>query len=243
MKKSTSAKKLRVYSVSYQYREPDPEAAYRHFNHSISSTKSLTDMYSELRKSRSLGPRGRLPPEHHDLLWLPRSAVVVALSSLDAYVHAVLEDRIPYALALKPIPERLCELMAKIVPIKNAASFRDAYPIISSATLDEKLTEKLQEQTLTYTSYQAPKGIIEAYEMIGCPNIFDSVSAIWSGPSTSPADIKRVLSNYYNRRNQIVHEGDREKSGNVRPMQSKYAINCTNFISNLVSKLNKIVYD
>ena len=238
-----SGKRLYTYSTTYRYKKPDPEAPLRHFNHSISSTNSLADMYTELRRFRGLGPRGRLPPEHHDLLWLPRSAVVVALSSLDAYVHAVLEDRIPIALKLTPIPDRLCDAMSKIVPIKNAASFRDAFPLISSIQVEQKLAEKLQKQTLSYTAYQAPRGILNAYEMIGYPKIFDSVSASWPGPSTTSDDIKRILSNYCKRRNQIVHEGDREKSGKVRPMQSKYAITCTKFIMSLVSRLNRIVYD
>src|SRR5581483_11405173 len=68
------------------------------FHHSIASARSLISMYAELRRSRGLGQRGRLSPENEDLLWLPRAAVVTALSSLDAYVHAVLHDQIPQAL-------------------------------------------------------------------------------------------------------------------------------------------------
>ncbi len=90
-------------------------------------------MYSELRKHRGLGQRGRLTPANEDLYWLPRSAVVAALSSLDAYVHAVLDDRIPHALRSNPIPGALCDAMADIVLIRNADSFRDLPPIRSAS--------------------------------------------------------------------------------------------------------------
>ncbi len=114
-------------------------------------------MYSEMRRHRGLGQSGRLTPANEDLLWLPRSAVVAALSSLDAYVHAVLDDRLPHALTGDPIPDALCEAMAGIVPIKNAASFRDALPIISAANVHAELARRLGEQTLSFLSYQAPE--------------------------------------------------------------------------------------
>ncbi len=216
--------------------------AYTDFEHSIASAKSLTAMYSELRKNRGLGRRGRLAPPNEDLLWLPRSAVVAALSSLDAYVHAVLDDRLPHALTGNPIPDALCEAMAGIVPIKNAASFRDALPIISAANVHAELARRLGEQTLSFLSYQAPEKILVAYDMIGHPSIFDAVSRIWQGPRTTPDDIKRLLANYVKRRNQIAHEGDRETSGAVRHMQPVYANDCASFVENLVLRLNRVVY-
>jgi hypothetical protein len=78
--------------------------------------------------------------------------------------------------------------------------------------------------------------------MVGHPTIFDDVSGIWRGPQTSPEDIKRTLAKYVKRRNQIAHEGDRETSGAVRPMQPAYANNCTDFIENLIFRLNRVAY-
>lgn len=216
--------------------------AYTDFEHSIASAKNLTAMYSELRRHRRLGQRGRLAPPNEDLLWLPRSAVVAALSSLDAYVHAVLDDRIPHALRSNPIPEALCEAIANIVPIKNAASFRDAFPVISAADVHTELARRLGDQTLSFLSYQAPEKILAAYDMIGHPAIFDAVSAAWPGPRTTLDDIKRLLANYVRRRNQIAHEGDRETTGAVRHMRPVYANDCAGFVENLVSRLNRIVY-
>ena len=199
-------------------------------------------MYSELRRHRGLARHGRLTPENEDLLWLPRSAVVAALSSLDAYVHAVLYDRIPHALKAQPVPDALCEAMSSIVPIKNASSFRDALPVISVANVHTELTARLRDQMLSFLSYQAPEKILAAYDMIGHPSIFNSVSATWPGPRTTSDDIKRTLSKYVKRRNQIAHEGDRRLSGAVRRMRPDYANECVGFVENLVLRLNSVVY-
>ena len=217
--------------------------AYENFEHSIASTRSLTNMYSELRRERGLGPRGRLPPGNEDLLWLPRSAVVVAIASLDAYIHAVLYDWIPRALRRNPIPEKLCEAMANIVAIKDSKTFRRAFPLISGKHIHDRLTNQLKTETLAFQPFQTPNKITFAYALIGYENVFVSVSNIWPGPRTSDEDIKRQLSNYVRRRNQIAHEGDREANGAIRHMQPQYAKDCADFIENLVSKLDRVVYE
>jgi len=217
-------------------------SAYTDFQHSIAAARSLTSMYTELRHFRGLGPRGRLPPENEDLLWLPRSAIVAAISSLDEYVHAVLYERIPVVLKGNPVPDALCDAMAKVIPIRNEASFRNALRIFSAGDVHAALTTRLRSETLSSATYQAPKRILAAYQMIGHLGIFDLVSAMWPGPRRSADDIKRSLANYVKRRNQIAHEGDREASGAVRHMQPKYANDCADFTENLVSRLNRVVY-
>jgi hypothetical protein len=132
--------------------------------------------------------------------------------------------------------------MANIISIRNGASFRDALPIISAGNLKAELTARLRDQTLSFATYQAPEKILAAYEMIGHGTIFDSVSALWPGPRTTADDIKRTLANYVKRRNQIAHEGDREASGAVRHMRPEYANQCTAFVENLVSRLDRVVY-
>ncbi|MFZ5671063.1 MAG: hypothetical protein ACOY4K_16365 [Pseudomonadota bacterium] len=216
---------------------------YTDFEHSIASARSLTAMYVELRRIRKLGKRGRLPPEHQDLLWLPRSAVVAAISSLDAYVHAVVLGRLPHVLRSNPVPAPLCVAMAEILPIKNGDGFREALPVITSANAEAELTNRFNEKVLAFNSYQAPEKVQGAYALIGHSGVFDTVAATWPGPNTSADDLKRYLASYVKRRNQIAHEGDREASGDVRPMQPAYANGCTSFIENLVARLNRIVFE
>lgn len=216
--------------------------AYSDFENSIASAKQLTKMYTELRGYRKLGPRGRLPPNNEDLLWLPRSAVVASISSLDAYVHAVLRDRIPHVLQSDKIPDALSEAMANCLPIKSKENFLKALPLISSGNIYQKLAAKFDDEVLLFSSYQAPEKIINAYELLGYPKVFELVSALWSGPKRADKDIKGLLANYVKRRNQIAHEGDREASGTVRHMQPAYANDCSEFVRNLVSKLNQTVF-
>ena len=217
--------------------------AHFEFQHNIESAKNLTEMYSELRRRRGLGHRGRLPPGHEELLWLPRSAVVAAISSLDAYVHAVLYDRIPRELRSDAIPEALCDAMAGVLEIRNGKHFRGVFRIMSNRKMYRALTRHLRDAKLAFQSYQRPEKIIDAYKLLGHADIFEPVANMWRGPETSSADIKRKLVNYVNRRNQIAHEGDRDANGSIRHMQPKYAIDCVDFTENFVLRLNRIVYD
>lgn len=216
--------------------------AYTDFQNSITAANSLVQMYKELRTARGLGQRGRLTTQNEDLLWLPRSAIVTSLSALDAYVHAVLTDRIPHVLQEHSIPNALAQAMSEIVPIKNAQTFREALPVLAATNIHQELANRLGDQSLAFLSYQAPEKIIAGYDMIGHNSIFDSVSALWPGPNSTAADIKRTLASYVKRRNQIAHEGDREANGAVRHMQPQYASKVATFVENLVFRLNRVIY-
>jgi len=212
------------------------------FQSSITASGQLVDMYTELRRSRGLGARGRLDAANTDLLWLPRSAVVASLSAMDAYIHAVLYDRIPEILRGDDVPEPLATALASIMPIKSGEHFQEALPVLKAHDTVAKLSDRLREQTLSFLSYQSPDKITKGYELIGHPEIFDTVAATWPGPRTTSDDIRRSLANYVKRRNQIAHEGDLEADGQPRPMQPQYATQCREFIENLVFRLDRVVY-
>lgn len=210
------------------------------FNTAVVAADALVQMYVELRRTRGLGARGPLDAENIDLLWLPRSAVVATLSALDAYVHHVLHEQLPVVVkGLAPPPETLLSRLAETLPIKSAGTFRDALPFLAANDTLDQLIQRLEEKTLRFQTYQSPEKIEEAYELIGKDQIFAQVAAIWPGP---PQDIKRRLSTYCRRRNQIAHEGDLEPNGVSRPMQPRYAEECREFVGGLVSRLNRVVY-
>lgn len=210
------------------------------FQESIEASDSLLSMYAELRLKRGLGARGRLDAQNEDLLWLPRSAVVAAISALDSYVHAVLYDRIPGILNSGNIPQPLGDAMARLTPIKDSNSFSSALRIVIAGNFTTHLSNEFKDKTLSFLSYQAPDKIIAGYALIGVNNVFEQVAKTWQGPNSSTSDLKRILANYVKRRNQIAHEGDRDQQGNARPMQPDYARNCKAFIENLVVRLEKI---
>lgn len=199
-------------------------------------------MYAELRRRRGLGARGRLAPPNEDLLALPRAAVVASLSALDAYIHAVLYEQLPIAMRRTPPPIALCNALAEIVQIKNGTSFQEALPIILAADSAVELSTRFKEEKLAFASYQQPDKIVTAYALIGQPNIFHSVADLWQGPNTTEHHLKRILSGYAKRRNQIAHEGDRDAQGHPRHMQPLYAAQCRDFISGLAARLNRVVY-
>ncbi len=216
-------------------------AAFDHFNASIVASTKLISMYRDLRALRGLGERGRLDAKNLDLLWLPRSAVVASMSALDAYVHAVIYEQIPLAFLKAPVPDALCDAAAGVIPVKNAATFKEALPILTAPDSIAQLSRKLGD-SLSFLSYQAPDKIMGGYKLIGYDTIFEDVSDLWPGPRTTANDIKRTLSKYYKRRNNIAHEGDRDANGADRAMQPQYAKDCQDFVENLVARLNRVVY-
>lgn len=217
-------------------------SAFDKFNSSMAASNKLIRMYSELRVYRGLGSRGALTSVNKDLLWILRSSVVASISALDAYIHTVLNEKIPQALSENNISTTLAAQISALIPIKNASSFQAAYPLIFSGDISQNLSTKLYEENLQFMSFQAPDKIIFAYEMINQPNIFDIIATTWPGPRTTGEEIKRKLANYVKRRNQIAHEGDHDNQGNIRPMQPKYANDCEGLIVNIATRLNNIVY-
>ena len=221
----------------------EPMSAISEFNANIDASDRLVAMYRELRGKRALGARGVLTAINQDLLWLPRSAVVASISALDTYVHAVVKARLPtvFGKAVPP-PAALCEQLAQLITIKNGAAFKEALPLLTAADTIAGLLAKLDEKFLRFQSFQAPEKIIEAFRLIGHDAIFEAVSDLWPGPNTTAEHLKRRLSGYVQRRNQIAHEGDREPGGAARSMQPEYAIACQTFVSNLALRLNQAVY-
>jgi hypothetical protein len=213
------------------------------FQISIVASSSLVSIYKEARRVRGLGARGRLNTINLDLLWLPRSAIVASISALDAYVHHVIYDRLPKVVKWPTPPNILCEQLANVMPIKNAAQFKEALPLLLAHDTMDKLIAVLKDKSLRFQAFQAPEKVEEAYKLIGHNHIFDDVSRLWQGPRSSARELKGKLNGYYRRRNQIAHEGDLESNGQPRTIRPEYAYDCSQFISSLVERLDRAVYD
>ncbi|MCB9474186.1 MAG: hypothetical protein H6678_10285 [Candidatus Delongbacteria bacterium] len=215
---------------------------YQEFQNCISAAHDLVKIYKEMRNHRGIGLKGQLDAKNLDLLWLPRSAVVTSLSALDSYIHKVLIDKVPTVLKSNAPPISICAIFAEKYQVKNGEGFRNVLSLINSPDPISELLKKLKEDVLAFQSYQAPEKIIHAYSLIGHDNIFASVADKWPGPASTENDIKRRLTNYVKRRNQIAHEGDFESSGHVRHIKPEYAKDCYEFVEALAKKLNLIVY-
>jgi|GEM_PF-1881308 len=216
--------------------------AFDHFSNSIEAADDLLTAYADLRVHRKLGARGKLDAVNIGLLALPRAAVVAAIAALDAYVHAVLYDRIPVILQQLSIPDELCELMWKSLPVKDAKTFRMALPVLASKDSLAMVFETVKTNKLNNFVYQKPDKVIGAYKLIGIPDIFKCVADLWQGPNTSATRLKEYLKEYAVRRDKITHEGDHESDGTPRLMQPAYARECHKFIVGLVIRMNDVVY-
>jgi hypothetical protein len=202
-------------------------------------------MYVELRSLKGLGARGPLAAEHRHLLWLPRGVVVSCMSSLDAYVHATLYDRIPVILAGPPsgVLPALRELVLEVFTVKKEDQVTAALEYVKSADGVAKLFERLRSDVLVYRSYQAPDKVVQAFKYLGFENVLQVVSEAWQGPRSSRSEIAARLSRYVRRRDQIAHEGDLEYTSHTpRPMTPDYARDCISFTKGFVERLNGVVY-
>lgn len=211
------------------------------FHKSIDGADRLIAMYGELRQSRDLGVRGRLDANNVDLLWLPRAAVVASLAALDAYVHDVVEDRIPAVLKGGGVPQAMCDRLGELFRISDGTGFRKQLPLILDADVPGALSRRLTS-TLSFESFQSSKKIKSAYELIAVRDIFGEVARRWRGPGTAKEDIASRLDAFFQRRNKIAHEGDIEANGTPRAMQPQYAKDCRDFVANLAVRLDAIVY-
>lgn len=161
----------------------------RQFDTNVGAADAYIKMYEELRSLKELGSRGSLDAANRYLLWLPRGAVVAALSSLDAYVHQILYVRLPKILgdSSTEVSDALAELVFRVMPVKNADSARDALAVARAPDGPKLLATRIEDKLLQYESYQAPEKLIIAYSHLGVPNLFEDVAAAWPGPGWSCA--------------------------------------------------------
>ena len=211
------------------------------FQSSIGGAKNLIDMYKEIRRSRGLNMKGRIGEENEDLLWLPRSAIVISISSLDAYIHRVLHEEIPRLLSQDDVPQILLDDISKVVRIRNGKDVEKVIKLMRGDSVNN-LFDLYYQERLSQVSFQSPDKIALAFRFININDVFGRVSALWQGDNSDEDSIKRRLANYVHRRNQIAHEGDLEKSGKVRHIQATYVNHMVSFVESLVNRLNQVVY-
>ena len=212
------------------------------FDQNIAAASSYAAMYRELRKLKGLGARGRLDAGNLYLLWLPRGAIVAALSALDAYIHQVLYERVPRALAdPNAVAESLADMVARVMPVKNASHAQDALAFIRAADGPARLASQIKDDVLQYASYQSPDKVIAAFGLLGVPQVFDEVAAGWTGPNTTADEIKDRLARYAVRRNQIAHEGDLDAQHRARAITPDYAEGCVDYVTKLVTRLDAVL--
>lgn len=164
-------------------------------------------------------------PSSLDLDWLLRSAIVLAVSAMDAYFH----DKTRYRISrfdLNTLPKQLAVLK---IPLSEVGRWDKAKR--KGNVLRDWVVEHLAVKPL-----QSPSAIADALKLVG---IQDFWNAIEPNNSDRKALLNR-LNELVKRRNQIAHEGDRlqyRSSGKaLRPIKRDYVVGEIEFVKELVHK-------
>lgn len=183
-------------------------------------------------------PRSEVPS---DLL---RSALVSAVSALDAYAHGIV-DRAAVAVATQPLPQTGLEPAegrgALAIPL---ALMPDLYGIAASAdpvtqrapTAIDAIGLAVAEATRRLT-YQSPDEIAAALASVG-------IRRIWSNAyGVDPKALEDLRAACY-RRNKIVHEADLDRSvhpATLRPICASDVEGVANLVRRVSSGIDRYV--
>ena len=139
-----------------------------------------------------------------DLSELLRAALVTSVSSLDRYIHELVISKIMTELnknhddISSELKKMEISLLGAVEAVKHARKTSEKTRPMT------RIKGILQDKLFRYT-YQQPKEIEQALNMVGIKSIWSECSAKMG---CKAEDIKKRLSAIINRRNQIVHEGD-----------------------------------
>lgn len=183
------------------------------FDNQISSLHSLTSIYQYLHDNANF--------MNADALL--RSEYVLIVSSFDNYLHNIVRQKIRdsfFSAQAMPknfnLPIEICQL------IRTETSEDDQKSI-----LDAALRSHLEKD-----SFQSPKGVEYALNLININHIWKASSAIMGKP---PEYIRNQLALIVKRRNQIAHEADIDCStGMPRSIDVQTITDCRSFLEKLV---------
>lgn len=167
------------------------------FEFNIERARNLTKLYEKLKG------QGMKHGQIDDLL---RSSYVLAVGALDAFVHdRVAERLVPY------IRSRLDRDPSALEPIEKELKDVELRELLRWLTLSRPFVQvrRVIEQKIGSQSFQHPGKIEEAFRLIGKNDIWEGIT---QELEITTDRLKKNLAGTAKRRNQIVHEGDREQS-------------------------------
>jgi len=194
------------------------------FKLNIERARGLLELY------RQLGAAGNGPDDIEDLL---RSAYVLAVGSMDAFVHDRVGEKLVRYIrnalqsdedTLKPIERKL-----EKVPIRDFLYWMTlARPFVK--------VRKIIEDDIGQQSFQHPGNIDKAFALIGKTKAIDMVADAINMPKR---ELRSALARAADRRNKIVHEGDLEKSRAKRHKKRQISIQEVEELLDLIGKVGE----
>ena len=162
---------------------------------------------------------------------LLRSIIVLSISALDFYVHAVVRRNMAAILAgTKQETPHFRNFNVKISSVRRAL----ANPVNFDWLNDEVSTQH------SWKSFQQPDKIKEALQLITEKKVWEEVG---SALGLQAVDVKRELELLVDRRNKIAHEADADPSLPTQklPINTTITANATKFISDLVREIDALL--
>lgn len=147
---------------------------------------------------------------------LRRSALVLAVTAVDSYMHWLVYRRISEVRREGDLPKVLAKLE---IPFSDFASLADA--AIRARQEDRNLRPWVQVKNAVQR--RLLKETFQSYEQVGQALAIAGIEKGWSRTAdvlgTKADDIKTRLNRLVHRRNQIVHEGDIMRASRPQSLQ------------------------
>jgi hypothetical protein len=158
-----------------------------------------------------------------DITWLLRASVVFSVSAMDAYFH----DKVRYRVGRYKIDELPPALGRVQIKLSDLATWE------SHERKGNAIRNWVVEQ-MSVKSLQSKDQIADAMRMCGVEAFWEKVFP----DAQQRREVLRQLRGFSDRRNDIVHEGDRLSARNsgkvVRAIDQTYATECRRFVVELV---------
>ncbi len=182
---------------------------------------------------------------HNKIADLLRMSLVMSLSSLDAYMHQVISDNlvsfIKRNLRSSDRYNRLggIDKLAREIfnPIDYLQMFGRSRPFVQF--------KKRLEEALLLRTYQSPEGIEHALRLFGVARFWEDFENSYR--SNRKKEAPKLLQVFYERRNEIVHQMDRERSRKKKHKERKIdrdmCIDCQKLVELIVNHIEKNYLD
>ncbi len=201
--------------------------SYDIFQYCIERAKNLIKIHGIVH-----GKKSKPPKEFSDV---PRAAILLAISALDAFIRTLVISEVRNILADKTRPLHE-SLLTKIKKYIN----HDA--VIDAARKDDLIdrVEKILQIDFDKKSFQGTKNITEGMQILGHDDIFNEVAL---KAKMNEETLRKDLDNFTERRHTIAHRGDYDLSQKP-PVENvitkKYANDCIKLVIIIASHINNI---
>lgn len=168
-----------------------------------------------------------------DISDMLRSALVLAVSALDYYIHEVVRiGMLEIHRGQRPEPPAFSGFQ---ISLGNARA-----GINAGQNIDSWLEDEIRQRH-SYKSFQQPNAIADAVRLICDKKLWEEVSINMGSPAK---DIKQQLSRIVDRRNKIAHEADIDPSypiGDRWPIDELLVNEAVDFLEQVVESIHKIL--